>query len=63
MSFGNAYGTHMKERRLEQRAIFVVDGQGRIRYVEYCPKVTMHPDYEAALAAARQAAVEHAPIT
>jgi thiol peroxidase len=51
MNFGNAYGTHMKEQRLEQRAIFVIDAGDVIRYVEYLPEITQHPNYEAALAA------------
>ncbi len=51
MAFGDAYGTHIKELRLESRAVFVADGQGLIRYVEYVKEITNHPDYEAALAA------------
>jgi len=53
MSFGDAYGTHIKELRLEQRAVFVVDREGVIRYVEYVPVVSQHPDYDSALAALR----------
>ena len=51
MSFGEAYGTHIKEWRLEQRAMFIVDEDDVVRYVEYVPEVAQHPDYEAALAA------------
>lgn len=49
MSFGKAYGTYMKEHRLECRAIFVVDAQDVVTYVEYVPEVTDHPNYEASL--------------
>ncbi len=56
MSFGRAYGTYMKEHRLECRAVFVVDKDDQVTYVEYVPEVTQHPNYEAALAAVRQAA-------
>jgi len=56
MNFGNAYGTHVKELRLEQRAIFVVDRDDTIRYVEYVPEIAQHPNYEAALTAVRQVA-------
>ena len=56
MNFGDAYGTHIKELRLEQRSIFVVDRAGVIRYVEYVPETAQHPDYEGALAAVRQVA-------
>jgi len=51
MSFGDAYGTHIKELRLEARAVFVVDAAGVIRHVEYVPEVTNAPNYDAALAA------------
>ncbi len=50
-SFGQAYGTLIKELHLEARAVFVVDENNTIRYAEYVPEVTNHPDYDAALAA------------
>lgn len=56
MSFGDAYGTHIKELRLEQRAVFVVDENGVVRYTEYVPEVAQHPDYDAALAALKKVA-------
>lgn len=49
MSFGTAYGTYIKEHRLECRAVFVVDEKDVVQYVEYVPEVTEHPNYEAAL--------------
>lgn len=49
MDFGTAYGTHIKEWRLEQRAMFVVDADGVIQYVEYVPQIAQHPDYDSAL--------------
>ena len=52
-SFGTAYGTLIKELRIESRAVFVVDQSGTIRYVEYVPEVGSHPNYEAALSAAK----------
>jgi thioredoxin-dependent peroxiredoxin len=55
-SFGSHYGTLIKELRIESRAIFVVDENNKIRYVEYVKEVGDHPNYEAALAAARSAA-------
>ena len=51
MNFGNAYGTHIKEMRLDQRAVFVIDENDIIRYIEYCPELGMFPDYEGALKA------------
>lgn len=48
-SFGEAYGTLIKENRLLARAIFVVDKDNIVRYVEYVPEVGQEPDYDAAL--------------
>ncbi|MGD8191760.1 thiol peroxidase [Brevibacillus ginsengisoli] len=53
-SFGQAYGVLIKELQLDQRAIFIVDENDKIRYVEYLQEMTNHPDYEAALNALRQ---------
>ena len=50
MSFGDAYGTHVKELRWESRAAFVVDADGVIRYAEYVPVGGQEPNYEAVLA-------------
>lgn len=55
MAFGDAYGTHIKEYRAEQRSVFVVDREGIVRYVEYVPEFGQQPDYEKALAAVRAA--------
>jgi thiol peroxidase len=55
-SFGRAYGTLLKDLRLLARSIFVVDASGTVRYVEYVPEVASHPNYDAALQAARQVA-------
>jgi len=53
-SFGRAYGTLIEPLRLEARAVFVVGPDGTLRHVEYVPEVTDQPDYDAALAAARE---------
>ena len=55
-SFGAAYGTLIQELRLLSRAIFVIDAGDIVRYVEYVPEVTSHPNYDAALAAVRSLA-------
>jgi thiol peroxidase len=55
-SFGQAYGTLIKELRILSRAIFVIDKNNVIRHVEYVKEVGDHPKYEPALAAARAAA-------
>lgn len=54
-SFGENYGTMIPELRIESRAIFVVDGENKLRHVEYVKEVGDHPDYQAALAAVKQA--------
>jgi thiol peroxidase len=54
-SFGEPYGTLIKELRIESRAIFVLDGSNKIRHAEYVKEVADHPNYEAALSAARSA--------
>ncbi|CAB1128211.1 thiol peroxidase (lipid hydroperoxide reductase) [Candidatus Hydrogenisulfobacillus filiaventi] len=53
-TFGYAYGVYIKELGLLARAVFVVDRNGRLAYVEYVPEVGQHPDYDAALAAVRR---------
>jgi thiol peroxidase len=53
MSFANAYGTHIKELRLEARALFVVGKDGKVKHAEYVKEVTTHPDYDKALQAAK----------
>lgn len=55
VSFGDAYGVHIKELRLLMRSVFVIDASDNIAYVEYLKEMTEHPDYEAALQAARAA--------
>ncbi len=55
-SFGEHYGTLIKELRIESRAIFVVDKDNTINHVEYVKEVAEHPNYETALAAARSVA-------
>ena len=54
-SFGSAYGTLIKDLRIESRAIFVVGKDNQVKYVEYVKEVADHPNYDAALEAARSA--------
>ncbi len=55
-SFGEQYGTLIKDMRIESRAIFVLDKDNTIKYVEYVKEVADYPNYEAALGAARSLA-------
>jgi thiol peroxidase len=54
-SFGEAFGTLIKELRIHSRAIFVVDKDNKITHAEYVKEVADHPNYETALAAAKAA--------
>lgn len=56
MAFGEAYGTWVQELRLDQRAMFIIDADNKIRYIEYVPEIAQHPDYDAALAALKEVA-------
>ncbi|MGC4050519.1 MAG: hypothetical protein QM757_14175 [Paludibaculum sp.] len=55
-SFGEKYGTLIKDWRVESRAIFVIDKDNKIQHVEYVPEVAEHPDYNTALAKAKELA-------
>jgi thiol peroxidase len=55
-AFGEAYGVLLREWRLLQRAVFVIDASDRIAYAEYVPDQMAEPDYGAALAAVRAVA-------
>jgi len=48
-SFGKAFGVLIKDLRLLARAVFVVDKEGIIRYIETVDELTNEPDYEAVL--------------
>ena len=54
-AFGNAYGVLIKELRLLARAVFVVDRQGVIRYIQVVKELATEPDYAAVLDAVRKA--------
>ena len=53
--FGKNYGVLIEELRLLARAIFVVDANNKVTYVEYVSEATNHPDYDKALEAAKNA--------
>jgi thioredoxin-dependent peroxiredoxin len=54
-TFGIEYGVLIKEWRLLQRAVFVIDRIGTITYTEYVADQMQEPDYAAAVAAVRAA--------
>jgi thiol peroxidase len=51
-AFGRAYGVLLKEWRLLQRAVFVLDRQGCLVHAEYVADQMAEPDYDSAVAAA-----------
>lgn len=54
--FGEDYGVLIASGPLERcltRAVFVVCPEGNIKYAEYCKEISEHPNYEAAIAAAK----------
>lgn len=48
--FGKKYGVLIEELRLLARAIFVVDEENQVTYVEYVSEVGSHPDYDRVIA-------------
>ena len=54
--FATDYGVLIKELRFLQRAVFVVGKDDKIAYAEYVQELPSEPDYDKALAAAREAA-------
>ena len=52
-SFGLAYGVLVKELQLLARAVFIVDDQDIVRYIEIVPEITKEPDYDRVLGAVK----------
>ena len=53
-AFGEAYGVLIKELRLLARAIFVLDRQGTLQYMQLVKEIAQEPDYDAVLAAVKK---------
>jgi thiol peroxidase len=54
-SFGRAWGVMLQPLQIHARAVYVVDADNKVSYAQLVPEVTDHPDYDAAIAAAKQA--------
>ncbi len=54
-SFGEKYGVLIKELRLLARAVFVVDKEGKIAFIQVLPEVATEPDNDSVIAAAQAA--------
>jgi thiol peroxidase len=53
-AFGQAYGVLIKGLRLLARAVFVVDKEGTIRYMELVKEIASEPDYDSILTAVKE---------
>jgi thiol peroxidase len=53
-AFGQAYGQLIKELRLLARAVYVLDRDQKITYIQQVGELTQEPDYEAVLAAVKE---------
>ena len=47
--FGKKYGLLIKDMGLLTRAIFIIDSQGKIAYIELVANISQHPNYDIAL--------------
>jgi thiol peroxidase len=52
--FGTGYGVLIKELRLLARAVFIVDREGIVRYVQLVKEIAREPDYDAVLEALKK---------
>jgi len=48
-TFGKAYGVDMEASALLARAVFIIDANGHIVYIEYVSEVSEEPNYDEAL--------------
>lgn len=52
--FDREYGVLLKELGLLTRAVFIIDKENIIKYIQFVPEVTHEPDYEAVIAEAKK---------
>jgi thioredoxin-dependent peroxiredoxin len=53
--FGIKYGVLIKERRYLRRSVFIVGRDGKLAYVKYMPALSVEPDYDEVINAAKAA--------
>jgi thiol peroxidase len=53
MNFSDAYGVHVVDLRICQRALFVLDRDNVVQYAEYVPVIGHEVNFEAALTKAK----------
>lgn len=54
LGFARDYGVLLKDLGLLTRAVFIVDKEGIIKYIQFVPEVTHEPDYGAVIAEAKK---------
>lgn len=52
--FAEDYGVLIEDINLLTRAVFIIDKEGIIKYIQFVPEVTHEPDYAAVIAAAKE---------
>lgn len=52
--FADDYGVLIEDINLLTRAVFIIDKEGIIKYIQFVPEVTHEPDYAAVMAAAKE---------
>jgi thiol peroxidase len=55
MNFSDAYGVHVSDLRITQRAVFVIDANDLVQHAEYVHVIGDEVDFDAALQAAKSA--------
>ncbi len=53
-AFGESFGVLIKGLRLLARAIFVIDKEGVVKYIQIVPELTNEPDYDAVITAVKE---------
>ena len=53
-SFGLAYGVLIEKLHLHTRAVFLIDKDDTVRYIEYVPRIANPPDFDKAIAALKK---------
>lgn len=53
-SFGLSYGVLIEKFRLHSRAVFIMDKDDILRYIEYVPKIANPPDFNKAITALKK---------
>ena len=53
LEFGTAYGTLIPDLRILCRAVFLIDKDDKVRWVQYVPEIAEQPDFDGLLAAVK----------